>query len=99
MREFKDYTNKDCCINCEGFCFWDSDYCCFPQMKIHQYNIRYSKEAKQEDTIHNNIKTITSILRIKHPQKITVLYYNNTNIYFFMSTQFYLKYNKKVKKW
>ena len=37
MKEFKDFTNIDCCINCEGFCFWDGDYCCFPNFKIHQY--------------------------------------------------------------
>lgn len=32
-----DFTNKDCCLNCECFCFWDGDYCCFPHMQIHQY--------------------------------------------------------------
>ena len=44
MAEFKDFTNKDCCINCENFCFWDGDYCCFPNFKIHQYNITYYPE-------------------------------------------------------
>ena len=39
MKKFKDFTKKDCCINCESFCWWDGDYCCFPNMKIHQYNI------------------------------------------------------------
>ena len=40
----KDFTYKDCCINCENFCFWDGDYCCFPNFKIHQYNITYYPE-------------------------------------------------------
>ena len=35
----KDFTNKDCCLNCQGFCFWDGDYCCSLQMKIHQYGL------------------------------------------------------------
>lgn len=32
----KDFTNKKCCLTCDGFCFWDGDYCCFPHMDIHQ---------------------------------------------------------------
>lgn len=40
----KDFTNKDCCINCENFCYWDGDYCCFPHFMIHQYNITYYSE-------------------------------------------------------
>ena len=37
MKKFKDFTKKDCCINCEAFCWWDGDYCCTMKMKIHQY--------------------------------------------------------------
>ena len=33
----KDFTNKDCCLNCEGLCWWDGDYCCALQMMFHQY--------------------------------------------------------------
>ena len=32
-----DYTNKDCCLNCHGFSWWDGDYCCISCMEIHQY--------------------------------------------------------------
>ena len=32
-----DYSNKKCCLNCDGFCWWDGDYCCTKEMKIHQY--------------------------------------------------------------
>lgn len=30
---------KDCCLNCQGFAFWDGDYCCVPNMKILQCGI------------------------------------------------------------
>ena len=33
----KDFTNKKCCLTCDGFCWWDGDYCCTKHMKIHQY--------------------------------------------------------------
>jgi hypothetical protein len=46
----KDFTNVDCCINCENFCEWDGDYCCFPHFMIHQYNIKYYPEY---DNKHN----------------------------------------------
>ena len=39
-----DFTNKDCCLNCECFCFWDGDYCCFPHMQIHQYGAYQYRE-------------------------------------------------------
>ena len=26
-----------CCLNCDGFCWWDGDYCCTKEMSIHQY--------------------------------------------------------------
>ena len=26
-----------CCINCEGFAWWDGDYCCTLHMRIHQH--------------------------------------------------------------
>ena len=32
-----DYTNKECCLTCDGFCWWDGDYCCTKHMEIHQY--------------------------------------------------------------
>ena len=28
---------KKCCLNCDGFCLWDGDYCCTKEMSIHQY--------------------------------------------------------------
>lgn len=28
---------KKCCLNCQGFAYWDGDYCCVPNMKILQY--------------------------------------------------------------
>ena len=28
---------KKCCLNCDGFCWWDGDYCCTKEMSIHQY--------------------------------------------------------------
>jgi len=37
MIEFKDFSDKKCCLNCDGFCWWDGDYCCTMEMKIHQY--------------------------------------------------------------
>ena len=37
MTEFKVFSNIPCCLNCDGFFFWDGDYCCFPNFKIHQY--------------------------------------------------------------
>lgn len=37
MTEFKDFSDKKCCLNCDGFCWWDGDYCCTMEMKIHQY--------------------------------------------------------------
>ena len=37
MAEFKDFSNKKCCLTCDGFCWWDGDYCCTMEMKIHQY--------------------------------------------------------------
>ena len=37
MTEFKDFSNKKCCLTCDGFCWWDGDYCCTMEMKIHQY--------------------------------------------------------------
>lgn len=37
----KDFTHKKCCLNCDGFCWWDGDYCCTKEMKIHQYGMLY----------------------------------------------------------
>jgi hypothetical protein len=34
-----DYTHKDCCLNCQAFCWWDDMWVCTMQMKIHQYGI------------------------------------------------------------
>lgn len=28
---------RPCCIRCQGFAWWDGDYCCTMQMKIHQH--------------------------------------------------------------
>ena len=30
-------TVRPCCIRCQGFAWWDGDYCCTMQMKIHQH--------------------------------------------------------------
>ncbi len=42
--KLKDFSNKKCCLNCDGFCWWDGDYCCTKEMKIHQYGIQYYPE-------------------------------------------------------
>ena len=39
--KLKDFLNKKCCLNCDGFCWWDGDYCCTKEMKIHQYGMLY----------------------------------------------------------
>ena len=26
-----------CRLNCDGFCWWDGDYCCTKKISIHQY--------------------------------------------------------------
>lgn len=51
----KDFSNKDCCLNCQGFVFWDGDYCCFPNFKIHQYG--YSNGIWMNEDIDNTMKT------------------------------------------
>ena len=30
-----------CCLNCQAMSFWDGDYVCTMQMKIHQYGYRF----------------------------------------------------------
>lgn len=40
-QKIKDFSHKKCCLNCDGFCWWDGDYCCTKEMKIHQYGILY----------------------------------------------------------
>lgn len=37
MMKIKDYSHKSSCLTCNGFCWWDGDYCCTMKMKIHQY--------------------------------------------------------------
>ena len=32
-----DYRDRECCLTCQGFAFWDGDYCCIRKWKIHQY--------------------------------------------------------------
>ena len=58
----KDYTNKDCCLNCEGFCWWDGDYCCTKHMEIHQYgygnkNGGYTSYPFMNEDIDNTMET------------------------------------------
>lgn len=33
----KNFCDKECCLNCSHFAFWDGDYCCTAEMKIHQF--------------------------------------------------------------
>lgn len=33
----KNFCDKKCCLNCSHFAFWDGDYCCTAEMKIHQF--------------------------------------------------------------
>lgn len=58
-QNFKDFTNKECCITCNGFCWWDGDYCCIKKMKIHQYGILYPYGYPwMNEDIDNTMKTL-----------------------------------------
>ena len=37
MKKLIDYSRKKCCLTCDGFCWWDGDYCCTKEIKIHQF--------------------------------------------------------------
>ena len=40
-QKIEDFSHKKCCLNCNGFCWWDGDYCCAKEMKTHQDGILY----------------------------------------------------------
>lgn len=58
----KDYRNKKCCLNCKNFVWWDGDYCCVSDMKIHQYgfgnqNGGYLGTTYMNEDIDNTMQT------------------------------------------
>ena len=52
-----DYTNKDCCLNCCNFSFWDGDYCCVSHMQIHQYGFDIHYYPYMNEDIDNTMET------------------------------------------
>ena len=53
----KDFTNKDCCLNCYNFEWWDGDYCCVPHLKIHQYGFDIHHYPYMNEDIDNTMQT------------------------------------------
>ena len=57
-----DYTNQHCCLVCDGFCWWDGDYCCTKNFKIHQFgfgneNGGYFDYPYMNEDIDNTMET------------------------------------------
>lgn len=57
----KDFSNVDCCLNCKNFTWWDGDYCCVSDMKIHQFgfgnqNGGYFGTTYMNEDIDNTMK-------------------------------------------
>ena len=55
--KIKNYTNKDCCLNCCNFSFWDGDYCCVSHMQIHQYGFDIHHYPYMNEDIDNTMET------------------------------------------
>lgn len=89
--KFKDYTNKDCCLNCDGFCFWDGDYCCTKLMEIHQYGIRSNDSFIAQPWMNQDIDN-TMLLKEECKDYNKVVYNQNTD-------NEYIKEYKKWKEW
>lgn len=58
----KDFSNVDCCLNCKNFRWWDGDYCCVADMKIHQFgfgnqNGGYFGTTYMNEDIDNTMQT------------------------------------------
>lgn len=49
----KNYLKCHCCLDCQAFCWWDGDYCCTMQMKIHDH----SKDGRMSMNIQRTMKT------------------------------------------
>lgn len=45
---------RKCCLNCQGFAFWDGDYCCVPNMSIHQFG---NGDIYMNEDIDNTMQT------------------------------------------
>lgn len=85
----KDFTNKKCCLNCEGFCWWDGDYCCTKKMKIHQFGYGNSNGGYFGTTYMN--KDIDNTMET--PETCEDYVYSSKNDYFIKEEY------KKFKEW
>ena len=83
----KDFTNKKCCLTCDGFCFWDGDYCCFPNFMIHQYG--WSHQIWMDSDIDKSMKT---------PETCKDYSYRHHERYPESENEFIKEY-KKFKEW
>lgn len=83
----KDFINIDCCLNCKAFAFWDGDYVCTMQMKIHQYGMKnhsYISQTWMNKDIENTMQTS---IECKDYQK-------DSDNWFILEYQKYLKWKK-----
>jgi len=85
--KIKDFTNKKCCLTCDGFCWWDGDYCCTQEMKIHQYG--YPNGVWFNKDIDKTMKT---------PDNCKLYRYRHHQTYPESDNEFIKEY-KKFKEW
>jgi len=85
-QKIKDFSYKKCCLNCDGFCYWDGDYCCIKEMSIHQYG---NESEQMTCDIDNTMQTPETCKKYKyaHHEK----YPKSDNLY--------IKEYKKFKEW
>ena len=83
----KDFTNKKCCLNCDGFCWWNGDYCCTKEMFIHQYG--YKNGPWFNEDIDNTMETPDTCEDYEYTHHETYPESNNP----------YIKEYKKFKEW
>lgn len=87
--KIKDFTNKKCCLTCDGFCWWDGDYCCTQKMDIHQFG--YSNGNWFNEDIDNTMQTSETCKDYEYTHMTHDKYTEFTNGY--------IKEYKKFKEW